>query len=672
MRRDVRVLFVGDEGVGKSTIITSFIKGNYIEHVQRVLPEVTIPDCLDSVTATIVDSSSRPADRAHLDIELRKAHVIVIVYSIDHSSSFDRLGAWWLPYIRAQGVNVPVVICGNKIDLRGGEITNQELEREIAPLMNEFKEVETCVECSSRVQLNVAEVIFFALKAVCYPLAPLYDSREHTLKPKCVDALRRIFKLCDVNKDGILDPNELNDFQRKCFGTPLQLQEIESLLRIISEYDPQMVDGGGVTESGIVYFHTRFIQQGRVDTMWTVLSSFGYGEDLDLKEEVLRPKFDVPSDCSVELSPSGYQFLTEIFEIFDKDQDGALSEQELAALFSTSPGNPWMRTGFPDTTVTTGGKVTLQGWLAQWSLTTLLDHRLTLSYLCYLGYSSLPSSKDLSTTTALHLTRPRRQDRKAGKVTRNVFLVYVLGAAGSGKTSLLRAFVNKRFEEEWEPTSRVLGVVNGVERGGREKYLVLQEFGSKYESEILRNTKKLELADVIVYVHDSSDTNSFSYISNLRQQHKLNHIPCLFVATKSDLDLAQQRHEVQPDVYCKRLGLPVPISVSVRQGQTADLWSAICRTAMNPHSAIPKSTSSSSLTIPRLPTVLTTLGVFSVGTYLGLRWYKLIGHPNANGGPSNWVGVIGRWIGLGVGFRNFESHEINRGRTLAQTHAKQS
>lgn len=38
------------------------------------------------------------------------------------------------------------------------------------------------------------------------------------------------------------------------------------------------------------------------------------------------------------------------------------------------------------------------------------------------------------------------------------------------------------------------------------------------------------------------------------------------------LGFTKQRHEVQPDVYCKRLGLPVPISVSVKQGQTADLW----------------------------------------------------------------------------------------------------
>lgn len=44
----------------------------------------------------------------------------------------------------------------------------------------------------------------------------------------------------------------------------------------------------------------------------------------------------------------------------------------------------------------------------------------------------------------------------------------------------------------------------------------LQEFGSTYESEVLRNKKKLELADVLVFVYDSSDTNSFSYVSNLR------------------------------------------------------------------------------------------------------------------------------------------------------------
>jgi len=49
----------------------------------------------------------------------------------------------------------------------------------------------------------------------------------------------------------------------------------------------------------------------------------------------------------------------------------------------------------------------------------------------------------------------------------------VLGATGSGKTSLLRSFVNRNRGEEYEPTTKVLSVVNSVEMEGVEKYLVV-------------------------------------------------------------------------------------------------------------------------------------------------------------------------------------------------------
>lgn len=85
------------------------------------------------------------------------------------------------------------------------------------------------MECSAKTPLNVSEVFYFAQKAVLHPTAPLYDSRDHVrrllsqiecksdmtqvLKPACVAALKRIFKLCDANKDGVLDASELNEFQ---------------------------------------------------------------------------------------------------------------------------------------------------------------------------------------------------------------------------------------------------------------------------------------------------------------------------------------------------------------------------------------------------------------------------------------------------------------------------
>lgn len=73
------------------------------------------------------------------------------------------------------------------------------------------------------------------------------------------------------------------------------------------------------------------------------------------------------------MSPKGYQFFTDLFESYDQDRDGALNQTELANLFETSPGNPWVEEeggeeeGEGCTVTTAKGEVTLQGWLAQWS-----------------------------------------------------------------------------------------------------------------------------------------------------------------------------------------------------------------------------------------------------------------------------------------------------------------
>lgn len=60
---------------------------------------------------------------------------------------------------------------------------------------------------------QVPEVFYYAQKAVLHPTAPLFDQETQSLKPRCVRALKRIFILCDSDKDGSLSDAELNDFQ---------------------------------------------------------------------------------------------------------------------------------------------------------------------------------------------------------------------------------------------------------------------------------------------------------------------------------------------------------------------------------------------------------------------------------------------------------------------------
>ena len=46
----------------------------------------------------------------------------------------------------------------------------------------------------------------------------LFDFDTQNLKPKCTQALQRIFKLCDFDKEGILNDDELNEFQVRADG----------------------------------------------------------------------------------------------------------------------------------------------------------------------------------------------------------------------------------------------------------------------------------------------------------------------------------------------------------------------------------------------------------------------------------------------------------------------
>lgn len=247
------------------------------------------------------------------------------------------------------------------------------------------------------------------------------------------------------------------------------------------EADVAGIAKDGLTEDGFLFLHRLFIQRGRLETTWTVLRKFGYDDDLSLREDFLHPPMAVPTDSTVELSPVGYQFFAELFAKFDRDKDGALGWEELEGLFATAPENPWMSYGFPETTLCNEqGAVTLQGFLAQWSMTTLLDPKTTLEYLAYLGFPG-------DTRAALRVVRGRRFDHRKDRAKRDVFLCLVVGAVGAGKvrggdrgrpltaqTSLLRSLTNRALPTAHLPTAHCSYAVNSVETGGVEKYLAVR------------------------------------------------------------------------------------------------------------------------------------------------------------------------------------------------------
>ncbi|XP_077980753.1 mitochondrial Rho GTPase 1-like isoform X2 [Glandiceps talaboti] len=581
MRRDVRILLVGEPGVGKTSLILSLVSEEFPEEVPARAEEITIPADVtpEKVPTHIVDYSVQEQDEEELEEEILRCHVVCVVYSVEEQDTITQITEKWLPLIsKALGPDhqTPVILVGNKTDLV--ELSSME---SIIPIMNEFAEVETCVECSAKTLKNISEVFYYAQKAVLHPTGPLYSAEDKELKPGCKRALCRIFAICDLDNDGILNDHELNLFQKRSFNVPLQQQALEDVKAVVKKNITEGVINNGLSLIGFLFLHTLFIQRGRHETTWTVLRKFGYDDNLELTPEYLYPRLHVGIGCSTELSHFGYQFLTTTFDKYDRDQDGALSPTELESLFSTCPMNPWG----PDVnmTVPTNDKnwITLQGYLSQWTLTTLLDLPRTLENLAYLGYRYVMAEQE-SQVSAIHVTRDKKIDREKRQTTRNVFFCNVIGPRGVGKTAFLQGLLGKDLETQKNLNMEHISkfAVNTVQVYGQEKYLLLHEIDVGISDRLSEEDLQ---CDVACLIYDISDPRTFEYCARMYKRHfEKSTVPCLLVASKSDLHPVRQDHELQPTQFCIENKLPAPQTLSVVGRANKDIYIKLATLAAYP------------------------------------------------------------------------------------------
>ncbi|XP_055662481.1 WD repeat-containing protein 90 isoform X3 [Falco peregrinus] len=567
--------------VGKTSLIMALVGEEFPEEVPPRAEEITIPADVtpEKVPTHIVDYSESEQTEDELQEEIAKANVVCVVYDVTKEATIEKIRTKWIPMVNGgveKGSRIPIILVGNKSDLQVGSSMDV-----ILPIMNQFSEIETCVECSAKNLKNISELFYYAQKAVLHPTAPLYDPEEKQLKPACARALTRIFNLSDQDNNQILSDDELNYFQKSCFGNPLAPQALEDVKMVVWKNTTDGVQDNGLTLNGFLFLNTLFIQRGRHETTWTILRRFGYDDELELTDDYLYPQFRLPPGCSTELNHLGYQFLQRLFEKHDKDQDGALSPTELQNFFSVFPCVPWGPELYNTVCTTDKGLLSLHGFLCQWTLVAYLDVRHCLECLGYLGYPIL--SEQDSQTQALTVTREKRIDLEKGQTQRNVFLCKVLGARGAGKSAFLQAFLGRSLagqrENAGEPS---LYAINTVQVNGQEKYLILYEVSADTQF-----TKPSDAAcDVACFIYDLNDPRSFSYCASIYKQHYMDsQIPCVFVASKTDLPEASQQPGLSPTEFCYKHCLPPPFLFSCHsQGPPGTtIYTKLATAATFPH-----------------------------------------------------------------------------------------
>ncbi|XP_078200321.1 mitochondrial Rho GTPase 2 isoform X3 [Callithrix jacchus] len=491
-----------------------------------------------------------------------------------------RIRTKWVPLVNGGSTResrVPIILVGNKSDLRPGSSMEAVL-----PIMSQFPEIETCVECSAKNLRNISELFYYAQKAVLHPTAPLYDPEAKQLRPACTQALTRIFRLSDQDLDQALSDEELNAFQAEIlFRAPL------------GSAGPGGREDGGVQAcgwrcvgrpadpgcAGFLFLNTLFIQRGRHETTWTILRHFGYSDALELTADYLFPPLHVPPGCSTELSHLGYQFVQRVFEKHDQDRDGALSPVELQSLFSVFPAAPW-GPELARTVRTEADRLPLHGYLCQWTLVTYLDVRSCLGHLGYLGYPTLCEQD--SQTRAITVTREKTLDQEKGQTQRSVLLCKVVGARGVGKSAFLQAFLGRSLRHQ-DPREEPPGyTIDTVQVNGQEKYLILCEVGP----EGLLATSLDAACDVACLMFDGSHPETFAHCASVYKRHYMDgQTPCLFVSSKADLPEGVLPAGLSPAEFCRkhRLPAPVPFSCAGPAEPSAVIFTQLATMAAFPH-----------------------------------------------------------------------------------------
>ncbi|XP_074176808.1 mitochondrial Rho GTPase 1 isoform X2 [Rhinolophus sinicus] len=584
MKKDVRILLVGEPRVGKTSLIMSLVSEEFPEEVPPRAEEITIPADVtpERVPTHIVDYSEAEQSDEQLHQEISQANVICIVYAVNNKHSIDKVTSRWIPLINERtdkDSRLPLILVGNKSDLV--EYSSMET---ILPIMNQYTEIETCVECSAKNLKNISELFYYAQKAVLHPTGPLYCPEEKEMKPACIKALTRIFKISDQDNDGTLNDAELNFFQVALFNVALAIMCYMLFSQVTLYPFSHQLYLLIYFVSGFLFLHTLFIQRGRHETTWTVLRRFGYDDDLDLTPEYLFPLLKIPPDCTTELNHHAYLFLQSTFDKHDLDRDCALSPDELKDLFKVFPYIPWG----PDVnnTICTNerGWITYQGFLSQWTLTTYLDVQRCLEYLGYLGYSILTEQE--SQASAITVTRDKKIDLQKKQTQRNVFRCNVIGMKNCGKSGVLQALLGRNLmrQKKIRDDHKSYYAINTVYVYGQEKYLLLHDIS---ESEFL--TEAEIICDVVCLVYDVSNPKSFEYCARIFKQHFMDsRIPCLIIAAKSDLHEVKQEYSISPTDFCRKHKMPPPqaFTCNTADAPSKDIFVKLTTMAMYPHARL--------------------------------------------------------------------------------------
>jgi len=125
-----KIIFLGDQGTGKSCILNRFVDDKFDENYQATVgldfqsKNVKIDN--QDIHLLLYDTAGQEKFRSLIPMYTRDANIIMLVYDITRKESFTNIPIWIKDLTNVKFEEVIFVLIGNKIDLNDKREVNKE------------------------------------------------------------------------------------------------------------------------------------------------------------------------------------------------------------------------------------------------------------------------------------------------------------------------------------------------------------------------------------------------------------------------------------------------------------------------------------------------------------------------------------------------------------------
>ena len=126
-----KIIFVGDAGVGKTSIINRIVDNPFSDAYEMSIGVDFMSKNLryrgQNIKLQIWDSAGQEKYKGLIPAYIRNSSIVFVVYDISSKSSFNNVTSW-IKFVRSIE-NTTIILCANKIDLTNREVQKNEGEK---------------------------------------------------------------------------------------------------------------------------------------------------------------------------------------------------------------------------------------------------------------------------------------------------------------------------------------------------------------------------------------------------------------------------------------------------------------------------------------------------------------------------------------------------------------